>query len=159
MKQIKAATGVELPLADRAVGSTLRAFTAENVALIESMGQRYLDQVERLIVSGVAEGRRWEDLAVEIEDRFDVAESSAQLIARDQVGKAYGAINEVRQTELGIEGYVWRTVQDQRVRDEHRALEGQHFSWDDPPEDGHPGEPVSCRCWAEPDFSEILGDE
>lgn len=52
---------------------------------------------------------------------------------------------------------VQRTARDNRVREEHEALEGESFAWSDPPSEGHPGEPVNCRCYADPDFSELLG--
>ncbi|MEM6780497.1 MAG: colicin E3/pyocin S6 family cytotoxin [Pseudomonadota bacterium] len=45
--------------------------------------------------------------------------------------------------------YVWRTVGDGKVRGAHAAREGQVFSWDNPPDGGHPGEDYNCRCWAQ----------
>ncbi|MBF0247400.1 MAG: minor capsid protein [Alphaproteobacteria bacterium] len=46
--------------------------------------------------------------------------------------------------------YIWRTVGDGNVRSSHAARDGQVFSWDHPPEGGHPGEAPNCRCRAEP---------
>ena len=46
--------------------------------------------------------------------------------------------------------YVWRTMQDEKVRPEHAEREGEVFCWDEEPEGGHPGEDYNCRCWAEP---------
>lgn len=46
--------------------------------------------------------------------------------------------------------YVWRTRNDRKVRPEHAANDGRVFSWDDPPDTGHPGEDYGCRCRAEP---------
>ncbi len=45
--------------------------------------------------------------------------------------------------------YKWRTRKDIVVRKEHREREGVEFTWDNPPEGGHPGEAYGCRCWAE----------
>jgi SPP1 gp7 family putative phage head morphogenesis protein len=45
---------------------------------------------------------------------------------------------------------VWSTQLDERVRPLHENREGQVFSWDDPPSDGHPGFPPGCRCVAAP---------
>lgn len=42
--------------------------------------------------------------------------------------------------------YRWRTKGDDRVRPEHRARHGRLFSWDEPPEGGHPGVDYGCRC-------------
>jgi hypothetical protein len=45
--------------------------------------------------------------------------------------------------------YVWHTQGDGKVRSEHAERDGKIFSWDDPPEGGHPGEAPNCRCWTE----------
>lgn len=46
--------------------------------------------------------------------------------------------------------YIWRTSGDDKVRPSHAINNGRIFSWDNPPETGHPGEDYNCRCWAEP---------
>jgi uncharacterized protein with gpF-like domain len=39
---------------------------------------------------------------------------------------------------------------------------GEEFQWDDPPAeddtDGHPGDPINCRCWAEPNLAAVLDE-
>lgn len=155
-RQIRQSLGIEVPLSDPRFGEQLRTWAAENVRLIKTIPDRSLDQVERLVIAGVDRGARWETLRDEIEGRFDVSKSRAALIARDQVGKFYGTVQKARQTEVGISHYFWRTSGDERVRPTHRVLEGKRIAWDDPPEEGHPGHPINCRCTAEPDFSDIL---
>ena len=59
-------------------------------------------------------------------------------------------INELRQRGLGIRQYVWRSRDDGKVRSSHAHYDDQVFSWDDPPEGGHPGQAFNCRCYAEP---------
>ena len=93
---------------------------------------------------------------LEIEARFDVSESRAALIARDQVGKFYGALNRARQEDLGLTHFVWRTANDERVRPEHVRLDGQRFSWSKLPAEGYPGQPINCRCNADPDVESLL---
>jgi SPP1 gp7 family putative phage head morphogenesis protein len=61
-----------------------------------------------------------------------------------------GLINELRQRGLGIRQYVWRSRDDGKVRSSHAHYDDQVFSWDDPPEGGHPGQEFNCRCHAEP---------
>lgn len=46
--------------------------------------------------------------------------------------------------------YVWRTKLDDKVRPSHAANHGKIFSWDNPPDTGHPGEDYGCRCEAKP---------
>ena len=51
--------------------------------------------------------------------------------------------------------YIWRTQSDGKVRQSHAANDGKIFSWDEPPETGHPGEDYGCRCIAEPYYTEV----
>jgi SPP1 gp7 family putative phage head morphogenesis protein len=155
-KQIRAAMGVDLSTIEPNVLRMIDDFTADNVALIKSVPQRFFADIETRITSGVRAGQRWEDMAAELEARHGVAKERAKVIARDQVGKFYGELNQKRQENLGITGYIWRTSNDNRVRDEHELREGVHFEWNAPPADGHPGEPVLCRCYGEPDVESIL---
>ena len=69
-------------------------------------------------------------------------------LTRDQTSKTVGKLTEIRQTQLGIQGYEWITAGDERVRPTHVDLSGQFFRWDSPPAEGHPGTPIQCRCTA-----------
>lgn len=155
-KQLKAGVGVDVLASDPNLKPRLEAFAVENVSLIRSMSSTYFSQVETMAMAALRDGDRAEALADDLVDRFDVADSRAKLIARDQIGKLNGELNQVRQEELGVTGYIWRTMEDNRVRPEHQLLDGKFFEWDDAPEDGHPGFPINCRCYAEPDLSELL---
>lgn len=135
------------------------AFTAENVGLIQSLGDDYIDDVRQRVIAAVRNGQSTADLAADLADRYDVADSKAAFIARDQTSKFLGDLAQLRQGNLGITHYIWRGTLDQRERDSHRAHEGKRYAWTDPPAGtGHPGEDFNCRCTAEPDFSEILED-
>lgn len=155
-RQLRAAISVSLPISDKQLGPKIERFTQQNVRLITSIPQQYFSQIEQLVIDAVADGTRWESLATDLQERYGVAESKAKLIARDQVGKLFGDLARVRQEQLGIETYTWRTMNDDRVREEHEVLEGEVFSWDDAPPDGHPGEAVNCRCFAEPNLEAVL---
>jgi hypothetical protein len=50
-----------------------------------------------------------------------------------------GLINQLRQQDLGIERYIWRSQDDAKVRDSHADYDDQVFRWDEPPAGGHPG--------------------
>lgn len=69
----------------------------------------------------------------------------------DQLLRGFsGLVNELRQRGLGIQLYIWRSRDDGKVRSAHAAHDDQIFSWDNPPEGGHPGQAFNCRCVAEP---------
>lgn len=157
-RQFRAALGVDLYRSEPWLAPKVAAFTEENVALIKSVASDYFGDLEKRLVRGMREGERWEDLAATVEERYGVSESRAKLIARDQTGKLYGDLNRTRQKQLGVAKYRWRTMRDNRVRSEHEDREGEEYDWNDPPEDGHPGEPVNCRCYGDPILDDLLGD-
>lgn len=155
-RQMKAAFGVDVFRIEPNLGKRVENFVADNVALITSVPNKYLDEVEKSVTRAVRSGSRPEELAAELERKFDLSENQARTIARDQIGKFYGEVNKARQENLGIPGYIWRTARDERVRAVHREREGESFEWSDPPEGGHPGEDYNCRCYAEPDLTRLV---
>lgn len=169
-RQFKQVLGIDVLHSASWLQTAMGGFATENVKLITSIPGRYLDDVELLVMRGVRSGMRVEDLAQEIQDRYPVAESRAALIARDQIGKFNGQLNALRNEDLGLSRYRWRNSQDERVRGNpegkypdarpsHWAREGKIYRWSNPPEGGNPGEAIQCRCWGEPVFEDILGEE
>lgn len=127
-----------------------RRFIENNIGLIRNVGEEKIVELQSLVSNSVAAGIRHEDLADQVAHILDVGQSRAELIARDQVLKAAGDYNKIAQTSAGVESYVWVTSRDERVREEHAALDGEEFRWDSPPAVGHPGEDIQCRCTASP---------
>lgn len=153
-------------LDQQGVGPRIEALTEQAVNTIQSIPEEYLDGVKTAILNQYAnipmpEGRT---LAQQIAHLGGVTESRAQFIARDQTAKMTSSVQQARQTELGIQSYIWRNSQDRRVvgnpaglypvgtpkHGNHWNREGKEFRWDEPPSDGHPGWPILCRCYAEP---------
>lgn len=155
-RQVRAALGADVVASDTKLQKILGNYVQENAALITSIPSQVIDQIEGIVTRGFTSGRMHTDIAAEIDERFNVGESRARVIARDQIGKLYGQTNAYRQRDLGIESFTWATSEDERVRPEHEELNGRVFRYDDPPDEGLPGEPILCRCSAEPVFSEIL---
>lgn len=157
-RQLRAAVRVEVPIRDVRLGPKIETFTERNVKLITSIPRRYFDEVEGLVLDAVEKGQRWETLAGLLEDRFDVSESRAKLIARDQVGKFYADLSRARQESLGVTQFIWRTDRDERVCPICGPLEGETFTWADAPEGGPGQAHPNCRCYAEPDLEALLDD-
>lgn len=138
-------------LSDEGIGPVFETFVSDNVALIKSIPEQYHDKVLAAVTQGFESGDDFFSIRKSILEIGESTERRAKLIARDQVSKMNSALNQVRQTQLGIERYRWRTSRDERVRDTHRANAGKVFRWDTPPpETGHPGHDINCRCTAEP---------
>ena len=131
-------------------------FVAENTDLITNVPQRVKDDVSQATTRAMQDGLTRRELSAEIRERVGMGRNRARLIARDQTGKLKGQLNRARQKSLGIDEYRRRTASDERVRESHDELDGQVFSWDDPPAVGHPGEDYQCRCGADPVMDEII---
>lgn len=152
--------GVDIFTTEPFLADLLAAWEAENIKLIKSIPSQYLDQLHGKIVAAVRAGTPSKVIAEVVRETFNLPRNRAKLIARDQIGKLNGQLTMARQKNIGVESYVWRTSLDERVREEHKAREGEKFSWDEPPKDGHPGNPINCRCSAEavfPDLEDLKG--
>lgn len=169
-KQVRAALGADVLGTDTKLASLVDGFVEENVALIKDLPRKMYADIEGVVMRGVSDAKLHGQLAEEIEEKFELGRERARLIARDQVGKFYGQVAISRQKDLGLDEYIWRTVRDRRVRGtpggafpnakpSHYAREGKRFKLSEPPEGGHPGQPVNCRCYPEPVFDPLLKDE
>lgn len=137
----------------------LESWTRENVALIKGSNAQQIERIQALVLRSARDGTRAADIQRQIAEIMASNVRRGRLIARDQIGKLSGQLDRLKQTRAGIEAYTWRTVGDERVRGKHRALNGTTHRWDDPPAEGHPGQPVQCRCTAEADLVALLGEE
>jgi SPP1 gp7 family putative phage head morphogenesis protein len=141
----------------------LNNWARNNAALIKDIPFKTMMQIRDATVDALMTGKNTDDMTSDVYDimseRTDVTDSRAKLIARDQVAKLNGGLTRQRQEDIGVDSYTWRTVGDERVRETHESVDGQVFSWDNPPsetDDNHPGEDYQCRCWAEPILPEYV---
>lgn len=159
-RQLKAGLGIDIVRSEPWLESAISAFTVENVRLIKTIPDRFFAEIQQSVIAGVRQGKLHGDLAAELReqvgDRFEVAKSRAQLIARDQTSKFLGDLNRRRQSDLGIDHFIWRTSGDNRVRDSHEALNGKRFTWTEGANGLFPGDDIQCRCTAEPDVKSLL---
>lgn len=144
-------------LIDRdSVGPVSSAVTT-NVELIKTVPKKHLAGIQKAIMDGIANGDDSYSLKKMVAKVNGQDTRRAKLIARDQLQKLNGSLNQARQQSIGVNGYVWRTSHDERVRQTHKDNDGKKFQWDAPPRGtGHPGEDIQCRCVAEPDLSQIV---
>lgn len=125
-------------------------WVSENTALIKSLPTRLHPEIEGIVRRGVMNGASVKDLTEQIKARYGVTDYRAKLIAQDQTLKLNADLTRYRLQSVGVKEYVWRSVQDSRVRPEHADRNGKTYSWDKGPSNGqHPGQEVRCRCRAE----------
>lgn len=175
-RQLAGVLGADPLIADKSLSARVRTFIDHNVSLVTRIPNELHGQLADLVAQGFSESWLTPDLADIMMARFNIAEAHARLIARDQVGQLYADVNHDRQRNLGVERFVWRTVNDERVRGDpdglypkaipsHFDLDGQTFSYDDPPINEAsgmpflPGDDYQCRCYAEPVLDDLLDDD
>lgn len=151
----KAVLGVSLAsvIEEVPVTRAINVAINRNVALIKSIPRQYLQRVRRSILTGIRTGSDDFSIDKDLREQFGISNRRARTIARDQTSKVNGALNETRQTGLGITHYTWSAAGDSLVRPSHEANDGKRFAWDNPPATGHPTEDVQCRCRAIPDLT------
>lgn len=158
---MRSAIGIDLGAAIVAEGieAEVAAAVQRNVALIRGLTEDLARRVELTLLGAVTSGTSNAEIAKLLTRDFGFSTRRAALIARDQAASFNGDLNRIRQTRMGVTEYQWSTSLDERVRGNpegrypnarpsHYAREGQTFRWDKPPSDGHPGQPINCRCVA-----------
>lgn len=107
------------------------------------------DVVER----NAQQGYRFDQLARSIKSRYSVSQNKAKFLARQQTALYMSKFRQERFKEAGVRTYQWSTSRDERVRSDHKKLNGKVFSYDSPPivdsltgRRANPGEDFNCRC-------------
>lgn len=157
----RAAMGIDVAgvLMRERLTTTIEAAVQRNVAAIRGLTSDVARRLEAKLLDALTKGVNNRDLAKIIAREFGIGRKRAELIARDQAASFNGDLNRIRQQAMGVTEYVWSTSMDERVRGNpegrypgarpsHWAREGKTFKWSDPPSDGHPGQPINCRCTA-----------
>lgn len=137
----------------------------DNVRLIRSIPDQHFAKVSQAVADNYR-GITFKEgsLTNRLKKLGRLTDQRAKFIARDQTQKLVTDLNAVRQQEAGVEEYIWRNQGDRRVvgnpgglypkgnpqHMDHWNREGKVFKWSEPPPDGHPGQAIGCRCFAEP---------
>jgi SPP1 gp7 family putative phage head morphogenesis protein len=148
---VRQAYGVDVLRGEPWLADQMAGWEQANLALIQSVPAQVVDQIRQQITQAVSQGTSLRTLKGIVAERLGVADSRAELIARDQIAKLNADLTQRRQRAIGVTRYQWQTVGDERVRTSHRAHDNRFFDWSKPPAGtGHPGHDVRCRCRASP---------
>lgn len=162
-KQIKKVKGVDPIGRNSSLESIINAAAKENVSYIKSIPEKYHNNLETVVLQGVRRGKSTDDIAKDIQHVYQVSDSKAKFIARDQAGSLMGDLTKKQHEDLGLETFVWSTSGDSKVRDSHKGLDGQVFKWSEGAKvrSGKskktiwPGTDFNCRCVAEVNEEEL----
>lgn len=166
-RTIHTITGVDPLVRNLPMQEIVKAHVHENISLIKSIPQKLHGDVERVVMDGVRAGRKIDEITEAVQGVYPVTAKRAGVIARDQAGSLHAAIVDEQYKQANLVTYIWRTMKDSRVRGNpvgkypnakynHWTRDGQVFSSDDPPPDGHPGEAIECRCFRQVQEAEVL---
>ena len=122
---------------------------AKNSALIKSIPEEFIKDIQLIVYNGVTSGEDYNTIAKKISGIKDISSSFGKLdnrikiIARNEIATVNAQINQARLQRLGLDLYIWRTSDDERVRGNpggrypnarprHDTMDGKVCKWDDP---------------------------
>ena len=154
MSIAKKALGIDLTAVVREedLGGYLDLASQRNANLIKGLADDTYKKIKDRTLSAVMSGTPAKEYRAQLAKEFGLSDNRAKLIARDQIGKLNSDLTKIRQQQAGIDRYVWRTAQDERVRQLHQALQGNEYAYGKATgaEGGlPPGQPIQCRCYAQ----------
>lgn len=139
------------------IGAVYQQLLNEQVGLIKSLPLNAAQRIHDLSTRALIEGSRASDISGLIMVTGQVTKARANTIARTEVSRAASIFTQARAENLGSEGYIWRTSEDEDVRKRHQELNGKFYEWVDPPivdvksgRRAHAGCDINCRCYPEP---------
>jgi len=182
--QTKVVTGIPLDVDYNWWPEARKLWANENHRLIKSLSQEYITKLNTILSTSFQSGWSYAETVEQIMKLSDTMTGyRARLIARDQVGKLQYAITRHQFESMGMDGYLWVTARDERVRGNpfgkypkaipsHWEIDDKICKWADPTiysEDGrqwlkrtplmpsvHPGQAIMCRCVASPYWLPII---
>ena len=149
MKILRQALGIDIgTIVDEAIQKDLEVLIMENASYIKSIPDYLIGNVAKRVMEHfkgepMPENRT---LRQQIREEFKVSDQRAKVLARDQTAKMNTSLTKIRQEELGIEWYIWKTVEDERVvgrpggkypkgtklHKNHWIMQGKICQWADP---------------------------
>ncbi len=171
LKDVDARTDLELKRILKKAGFSVRfkltkgqravakASVRANVALIKSIPEQYLKQVEGSVMRAFQVGGDLKALTDEIVAHGVVTRKRAAFIARDQNNKATAALARAKQLDVGISQAVWMHSSGGREPRPTHVKAGRdkvvfdlEEGWFDPAIQKYiqPGQEINCRCVSRP---------
>ena len=115
----------------RSVQEQAQIVIGENVSLIKSIGNQYLDNVRAAVWRSVKGGYDTQGLIEQLMHIDGVSERRAKNIAKDQIAKANQAFEDARAQELGITEAIWLHSSASKVpRPSHVRANGTKYEID-----------------------------
>lgn len=158
LKKLSGGLSLKTSTIPKGLEEVSKASIYENVQLIKSIANEYLDDVWGSVMRSITTGSGLADLIPALSNYAGITERRAKNIALDQTRKAYNSINKQRLLSIGVKKFKWlHSGGSQYPRKDHIEMNGNIYSFDDLPiidkrtgERGIPGQAVNCRCRMNP---------
>lgn len=118
MSQMRQTLGIDIgAIVDEAMKDDLDVMVLEAANYIKSIPDYLVGHVADRVVQHfkgipMPENRT---LRQQIKEEFKISDGRAKVLARDQTAKMNTAVTAIRQQNLGIDCYIWKTVEDNAV--------------------------------------------
>ena len=161
LEKLSGGLSIKTDLLSADIKEVITATVAENVGLINTIPQTFLNKVRGSVMRSITQPAT-RGLAGVISDINKVLDKDSQNIrnkakniALDQTRKAYNNLNKGRMEAIGLKKFQWiHTGGAQKPRSFHKnVLNGKVFSFDNLPiidektwETGIPGQLINCGC-------------
>lgn len=152
-----AAMQVQFTLTDGMKKKLSEDYTENMKLYIKDWTETHIKDLRDDVEKNSMEGFRYDKLITSIENRYDVTKSKAKFLARQETSLFMSKFRRERFLDSGAVYYRWSTSKDQRVRLDHKKLDGKIFMFGEPPvvdtstgRRAEPGEDYGCRCLAIP---------
>ena len=99
-----------------AKSKTAAAWAKKNTALIKTLPEKGMTELNKIILDGWRTGETQASMAKKIQKLCGVSENKAKFWARDQMAKLNADMARERHMAAGVKEYVWSTSGDERVR-------------------------------------------
>lgn len=156
---------VGLPIKVNPNDIRLAAKVVEGQMRVRGITATIREQLTEELADGLRLGESTSELSKRIQDVMDASVARADTIARTEMGIAYSSGKYVAMRSSGINQHEWLSAQDDRVRDDHAADDGEVVDIGKPfphsgllyPLDpaGPPEQIINCRCTTIPVVTEV----
>ena len=124
---------------------------------VKKFTDEQITELRQLVQRNFEVGFRAKNLEQILTKKFNISKNKAKFLARQETSLVSANYAKQRYKSAGINNYIWSTAQDERVRSDHKSLNGKEFSFDDPPitdkdtgARNNPGIDYGCRCFPIP---------
>lgn len=144
----------EVRLRSKQIQSIAREFAKEQASLIKDLSKKHKARIATITRKALEHGWTQKQIGAEIRSATGITVRRARSIGADQVARLNAKLTKRLAQDYGSKAYRWITLLDDRVRALHQERHAKRYSWNHSHSDGHPGEPVNCRCIAQPTFDQ-----